>query len=81
MYNPISCDFFDQLEVAIQRKIPSTVVYLENEKTHTAKGLVQKLMVIEGKEYLMLNSGQKIRLELIITFNGKKHKEIDISDI
>ena len=32
MYTPISCEFFDQLNVAMQRKIPSTVVYLENDE-------------------------------------------------
>lgn len=81
MYNPISCDFFDQLQVAIQRKIPSSIVYLENEKTQSVKGLVQKLIVIEGKEFLVLTTQQKIRLDLVITFNGKKHREENIPDI
>jgi len=78
MYNPISCEFFDQLEVAIQRKIPSTIVYLEGDKIKSDKGLVQKLEVIEGKEFLVLTTQQKIRLELVITFNGKKHREYEI---
>ena len=32
MYTPIHVNFFDQLNVAMQRKIPSTVVYLENNE-------------------------------------------------
>ena len=79
MYNPISCEFFDQLQVAIQRKIPSTVVYLENDQKQTVKGLVLKLEVIEGKEFMVLSTKQKIRLELVITFNGKKHREDEMS--
>lgn len=75
MYNPISCEFFDQLEVVIQRKIPSTVIYLEDGKQRSAKGLVQTLEVIDGKEYLLLESQQKIRLDLVITFNGKRHRK------
>lgn len=75
MYNPISNEFFDQLQVAIQRKIPSTIVYLENEKIQTIKGLVCTLLVIEGKEFLVLTTKEKIRLDLVITFNGKRHKE------
>lgn len=74
MYNPISCEFFDQLEVAIQRKIPSSIVYLENEEEQSIKGVVQTLTVIKGKEFLVLTSKQKIRLDLVITFNGKKHQ-------
>ena len=77
MYNPISCEFFDQLEVAIQRKIPSTIVYLEDEEIKSEKGLVQKLEVIDGKEFMTLTTKQKIRLDLVITFNGKRHREQD----
>lgn len=74
MYNPISCEFFDQLNVAMERKIPSTIVYLENEQKYTVKGLVHTLEVIEGKEFLVLNNKQKIRLDLVLYFNGKKHR-------
>ncbi len=78
MYNPISTEFFDQLQVAIQRQIPSTIVYLEKQENQhenqTIKGLVKTLIIEDGKEFLILKSGEKIRLDLIITFNGKKHK-------
>ena len=32
MYTPISCEFFDQLNVAMKRNIPSTIVYLQNNE-------------------------------------------------
>ena len=76
MYNPISCEFFDQLNVAMQRKIPSTVVYLKDEDTkETTKGIVKTMEVIDGIEYLILDSKEKIRLDSVLTFNGKKHRE------
>jgi Rho-binding antiterminator len=76
MYNPISCEFFDQLNVAMQRKIPSTVVYLKDEDTkETIKGIVKTMEVIDGIEYLVLDSKQKIRLDVVLTFNGKRHRE------
>lgn len=76
MYNPISCEFFDQLSVAMQRKIPSTVVYLKDEETkETAKGIVKTMEVINGKEFLVLDSKKKIRLDTVLTFNGKRHRE------
>ena len=43
MYTPISLDFFDQLNVAMQRKIPSTVVFLDNGEKKTIKGLVHTM--------------------------------------
>ncbi|ADG94290.1 transcriptional antiterminator, Rof [Arcobacter nitrofigilis DSM 7299] len=76
MYNPISCEFFDQLDIAIKRKIPSTIIYFNNEDISTIKGLVNKLTVVKGKEYLVLNNKQEIRLDLIISFNGKIYIEI-----
>jgi len=75
MYNPISNEFYDQLEVAIQRKIPSTIVYIIDEEKITIKGIVATLLMKNGKEFLSLKSGEKIQLNCIFSFNGKKHKE------
>jgi len=75
MNTPISCEFYDQLMVAMQRKIPSTIVYLENEQKCTIKGVVTELTMIEYEEFLVLKDGKKINLQTIFTFNGKRHKE------
>ena len=75
MYTPISCEFFDQLNVAMQRKIPSTFIYLENEEKKTLKGLIKTMSVIDGIEYVILNKNDQIRLENVLTFNGRRYKE------
>ena len=75
MYTPISCEFFDQLNVAMQRKISSTVVYLENGEKKTTKGLIETMSVIDGIEYLIMNKKEQIRLDTVLTFNGRRHKE------
>ena len=75
MYSPISCEFFDQLNVAMKRKIPSTVVYVENKEKKTSKGLVETMSVIDGIEYLILNTKEQIKLNSVLTFNGRRHKE------
>ena len=59
MYTPISCEFFDQLNVAMQRKIPSIIVHLENGEKKTSKGLVSTMSVIDGIEYMILNTKEK----------------------
>jgi len=81
MYNPISSEFFDQLTVAMQRKIPSTVEYYKdeeqekNKEKQTTKALVKTMEVINGFEFLVLNTNERIRLSLVITFNGKRHRK------
>ena len=81
MYNPISTEFFDQLIVAMERKIPSTIVYYENEEQEEKqeqteiKALVKTMEVIDGFEFLVLGTKEKIRLSRVITFNGKRHRE------
>ena len=75
MYTPISCEFFDQLNVAMQRKIPSTIVYLKNDEKITTKGLIKTMSVIDGIEYVILNSNEQLRLDTVLTFNGRKYKE------
>lgn len=75
MYTPISLDFFDQLNVAMQRKIPSTIVFLDNGEKKTIKGLVHTMEVIDGIEYMILNTKEKIRLDKVVLFNGRRHKE------
>jgi Rho-binding antiterminator len=80
MYNPISTEFFDQLMVAMERKIPSKIVYYENEEQEKKqekreiKALVKTMEVIDGFEFLVLNTKEKIRLSSVITFNGKRHR-------
>ncbi|MBP7769497.1 MAG: transcriptional antiterminator Rof [Aliarcobacter sp.] len=74
MYAPISCEFFDQLNVAMQRKIPSTIVFLEDGEKKTSKGLVSTMSVIDGIEYMILNTKEKIKLNDVLLFNGRRHK-------
>lgn len=76
MNTPISCEFYDQLMIAIERKIPSTIVYLEKEQSTTLKGVVTELRMIEYEEFLVLKGGKKINLQTIFSFNGKRHKEV-----
>ncbi len=81
MYNPISNEFFDQLTVAMQRKIPSAIEYYQNEEQEkkqekqTVKALVTTMEIIDGFEFLVLHTKEKIRLSFVVTFNGKRHRK------
>ena len=80
MYNPISSEFFDQIIVAMERKIPSTIEYYQNEEQEKKKekqhikALVKTMELIDGFEFLVLDSNEKISLALVLKFNGKRHR-------
>ena len=81
MYNPISSEFFDQLTVAMERKIPSTLEYYHNaeqevaKKLQQTKALVVTMELIDGFEYVVLDTGEKVRLSFVVKFNGKRHRK------
>ena len=80
MYNPISAEFFDQVMVAMERKIPSTIEYYQNTEEETkkekqqTKAIVKTMELIDGFEFLVLDTKEKIRLSLVVKFNGKRHR-------
>jgi Rho-binding antiterminator len=80
MYNPISSEFFDQITVAIERKIPSTIEYYQNEEQEKkkekqqTKALVKTMELVDGFEFLVLDTKEKIKLSLVLTFNGKRYR-------
>ena len=81
MYNPISSEFFDQLTVAMERKIPSTIEYYQNEEQENQmqiqqiKAIVKTMELIDGFEFLVLDTDEKIRLSWVVKFNGKRHRK------
>jgi len=81
MYNPISSEFFDQLIVAMERKIPSTIEYYQNteqevaKKLQQTKALVLTMELLDGIEYVVLETGEKVRLSFVVKFNGKRHRK------
>ena len=80
MYNPISAEFFDQVMVAMERKIPSTIEYYQNTEEETKKekrqikAIVKTMELIDGFEFLVLDTKEKIRLSWVVKFNGKRHR-------
>ena len=85
MYNPISVEFFDQLQVAMQRKIPSKIIYIDDLKEKETKGIVKTMKLKNHKEFLVLHNSlgkiEEIALENVLSFNGKVHKKISDFDL
>ncbi|PHR73524.1 MAG: transcriptional antiterminator Rof [Arcobacter sp.] len=78
MYKPVTCEFYDQLNVIIQRQIPTTIIYLEEENNSLElkiKDYISSMTLENNEEFLVLKSKQKIRLDLVMFLNGKRYKK------
>ena len=64
----------------MERKIPSNIVYYANEEQEKnkekqeVKALVETMELIDGFEFLILDTKEKIKLSLVVMFNGKRHR-------
>lgn len=56
---PIACDLYSQLELAAMRK---TLITLYRNETVIHHGMVKDLICINGEEFLVTESNQKILL-------------------
>jgi len=71
-YIPISCAFYDELEAAAVKKIPSLIEYTHENNIKSVKGVVVDFKTFIKQEFLILDNKQEIRLDKIISFNGLK---------
>ncbi len=71
-YIPISCSFYDELEALATLRQTALIKYAEADTvTKTAEGKIVDFFIRDGAEYLLLNSGMEIRLDHLISVNGK----------
>ncbi len=71
-YIPISCSFYDQLEDIAVRKIKSKIIYLEDNSKKIVEDYIVDFKNINKEEFLVLSSGDKIRLDMLIEVNNIK---------
>ncbi|MBK8395393.1 MAG: hypothetical protein IPL26_09150 [Leptospiraceae bacterium] len=71
-YEPISCDFYDELEAfSILKK--EVEVFYEDESGNTISsfGIIKDLYSREKVEYLLLDNEKEIRLDLLVRVDNK----------
>ncbi len=69
-YTPIACSFYDLFEVAGSRQTPVELV-LKDEQT--IQGKIKTLKTVKNRgEFVVLQSGEEIRLDKIKSMNGKE---------
>ena len=71
-YQPISCDFYDELEALATLRRSIRIEYRNEEGGGESVDAVIKDLFIRSKvEYMLLNNGQEIRLDHLLTVDGK----------
>jgi Rho-binding antiterminator len=71
-YKPISCDFYDELEaLAVMHRKVEIVYRSEAGNPLTVQAVINNLYVVEHVEYMLLDNNQVIRLDALISVDGK----------
>ena len=70
-YIPISCSYYDRLEAWAVRREPVKIQFqdLAQEKSVETEGIIVDLISRDKVEYLVLDTGEIIRLDHLITVN------------
>lgn len=75
-YQPISCDFHDILEDAAVRRLLVEVDYRDPQGSERTVNSKIKDITVEGQEeFLLLESGEKIRLDQLISVNHQERAD------
>lgn len=70
-YRPISCDFHDILEAAATTRRPVTVEFCDLQAAIVQRqARIADLVTRDGGEYLLLDTGDSIRLDRIVSIDG-----------
>ncbi len=71
-YQPINCHFYDELELLAIRQKNCLIQYQnEVEKVVEKMDVIVDFKIIDKAEFMLLKSGKKIRLDKIISVDGK----------
>ena len=71
-YVPISCSYYDELEILAMRKQACTVEYLADDQSAIGRhGVIADVFSKEKQEFLKLDNGEVIRLDRLISVDGK----------
>lgn len=75
-YQPISCNFYDELTLLSMRKKNCEIVYRVSErKITTIKSVIRDIYTKNKEEFMVLESGLRIRLDQLISADGKIVKD------
>ncbi len=72
-YEPINCEFHDVLESLATKQQRTEVVFLDANGTVQQRATeLRDVFARDGAEYLALASGETVRLDALVSVDGKK---------
>ena len=80
-YKPIDCNFYDVLEaVAIEKRYVKVYYYSEIRELLSAMAIVKDIYTRDKMEFLVLNTGEEIRLDRIVRIDDTPAPNHDYND-
>ena len=71
-YQPIDCNYYDLLEaLATKRQYIRIHYFSEYHEFCTSDAIIKNLYIKEGYEYMLLSDGTEVRLDRLISTDGK----------
>lgn len=70
-YVPISCSFYDYLEQAATLGSEAEIEFIEGGERIKIISRIKTFTIKDKLEYMVLENGQNIRLDFLISFDGK----------
>jgi len=71
-YQPIDCNFYDILEALATRRRYTRIQYFSHiHEFCTVDSVIKDLYIKEGFEYMALADGTEIRLDRLVSVDGK----------
>ncbi|KAA3610495.1 MAG: hypothetical protein D8M58_05210 [Calditrichaeota bacterium] len=72
-YKPVSCSFHDELESLAVRQTSVEIIHrVESGDQNCIKSKIKDIITKDGAEFLILENDIQIRLDLIISVDGKE---------
>jgi len=72
-YQPINCHFYDELELLAIRQKKCSIVYVDETENQLEKlGIITDFKIIDAAEYMLLKDGDQIRLDRLVSVDGKE---------
>lgn len=71
-YTQIPCLFYDILEALATKSQLITILFKEEGEEKNIKGIISTFQIEKKVEYLVLKSGEKIRLDALVEVDGNK---------
>lgn len=71
-YQPINCHFYDELELLAIRQKNCLIIYLDETGNQVEKSaVIMDFKIIDAAEFMLLKDGDKIRLDQLVSVDGK----------